>query len=657
VQAHEPRRVAVESVTPDVDGGAFSVKRVVGDEVTVHADVFADGHNLVAAVVEYRHADDTDWRRAPMTLLGPDPATADDRHRATFRVERVGEYRFRIVGWIDEIATWERGFMKKVDAGVDQVLDREEGAQLLEHAAKRATEKDAETIEKFAARLRKSADKRTLAGLARAVEVSRRAPDYARATIFEQTSPVWVDRPLARCGAWYELFPRSTSPDPARPGTLNDVIDRLSYVAEMGFDVLYLPPVHPIGETHRKGANNAPVAQDGEPGSPWAIGAKTGGHTAVHPELGTVGDLQRLVKTARKQGIEVALDIAFQCSPDHPWVQEHPQWFRHRPDGTIAYAENPPKKYEDIYPLDFDTDDWPALWDALLDVFRFWIGKGVRVFRVDNPHTKPFPLWEWLIAQVHATNPDVIFLAEAFTRPRVMHRLAKVGFSQSYTYFTWRNAKWEIEQYFNELAHGPGADYFRPNVWPNTPDILHETLQHGTRATFMARLILAAGLSASYGIYGPVYELMQRDARLGSEEYLDNEKYEVRHWDWGAPWSLSHFIGRVNEIRRAHPAFHDNRSLQFHGVANDQLICWSKRSADGADVVLCVVNIDAYSPQSGWLDLDLGALGVDGDQPYEVVDLLTNARYTWHGRNNFVQLDPSSVPAHVFSVLPAGGVQ
>jgi starch synthase (maltosyl-transferring) len=644
-------------VTPDVDAAAFPVKRVVGDAVTVEADVFAEGHNLVAAVVEYRHTDDDEWRGAPMVLLGPDPATADDRHRASFPVERLGEYRFRVVGWIDELATWQRGFLRKVDAGVDVTLDREEGAQLLEHVAKRAGEKDADAFTKFAARLRRSTDKRTLAALARVVELTRRYPDRARATVFDTTSPVRVERELARYGAWYELFPRSTSPDPDRAGTLRDVIDRLPYVAEMGFDVLYLPPIHPIGEVNRKGANNALRAEPGEPGSPYAIGSKDGGHTAVHQELGTVADVQRLVRAARKHDIDVALDIAFQCAPDHPWVTEHPQWFRHRPDGTIAYAENPPKRYEDIYPIDFDTDDWPALWDGLLEVFRFWMARGVRVFRVDNPHTKPFAFWQWVISEIHATNPDVVFLAEAFTRPRVMHRLAKVGFSQSVTYFTWRNTKWELETYFTELAHGPGAEYFRPNVWPNTPDILHETLQHGTRATFISRFVLAAGLSAAYGIYGPVYELMERAPREGSEEYLDNEKYEVRHWDLDAPWSLRHFIGLVNRIRREHPAFHHNASLQFHTIDNDQLLCWSKRSADGRETVLVVVNIDGWNTQAGWLHLDLGALGIDGSQPFAVHDLLTNARYEWDGPHNFVMLDPGSVPAHVFAVLPAGSTR
>ena len=649
MQPAEPRRVAVEDVSPDVDRGSFALKRVQGDPVTVRAAVFADGHNAVAAAVEYRHADSRRWSDVEMRPLGNDEWTA------TFEVARGGEYRFQVVAWIDDLATWHDGFCRKLEARQDVTLDREEGARLLEETAKRATGRDAETLTNVAARIRRSTDKRTLVALVKAIVIGRSYPDRSRATVYTRTSPVWVDRKLAAYGAWYELFPRSASPDRSRPGTLKDVIDRLPYVAELGFDVLYLPPVHPIGVTHRKGANNTRDAQPGEPGSPWAIGAKAGGHTAVDPDLGTVEDVKRLVKAARGHNIEIALDLAFQCSPDHPWAREHPQWFRHRPDGSIAYAENPPKKYEDIYPLDFDTEDWPALWDALLDVVRFWIDCGVRVFRVDNPHTKPFPFWEWLLAEVRTSDPDVLWLAEAFTRPHVMHRLAKLGFSQSVTYFTWRNEKWEIEEYFNELAHSPAADYFRPNVWPNTPDILHETLQHGSRGTFMARFVLAACLSATYGIYGPVYELLLREPREpGSEEYRDSEKYEVRHWDLDAPGSLRHFIARVNTIRREHVALHNNRSLRFHHVENDKLVCWSKRSDDGSDVVLTVVNIDPWYVQSGWVHLDLGALGLDGDSTLVAHDLLTNARYEWRGASNFVQLDPGSVPAHIFSLIAPG---
>ncbi|MGH8977772.1 MAG: alpha-amylase family glycosyl hydrolase, partial [Acidimicrobiia bacterium] len=506
---------------------------------------------------------------------------------------------------------------------------------------------------RWAERLRAGPDRRAIRQLERLAAVARRAVDPRVATVFDATSPVWVDRPLARCSAWYELFPRSASPDRDRPGTLADVVRRLPYIAEMGFDVVYLPPIHPIGARNRKGANNATAARPGDPGSPWAIGGAEGGHTAVHPELGSVADVEQLVAAARTHDLEIALDLAFQTSPDHPWVREHPAWFRHRPDGTIAFAENPPKRYEDIYPIDFDTADRESLWLELRDVVRFWVERGVRVFRVDNPHTKAFPFWEWAMAAIRHDHPETIFLAEAFTRPRVMERLAKVGFTQSYTYFTWRNAKWEIVDYFQELTDRNHLDYFRPNVWPNTPDILHATLQSGTRATFIARFLLAAGLAAAYGIYGPVFELQERTAReADSEEYLHSEKYEIRHWDLDRPDSLRHLIGLVNRIRRAHPALQRDDTLRFHTVDNDMILAWSKRATlpDGTeDALLFVVNLDPVHTQSGWTSLDLDALGLAHDTEFEVRDLLTEARYAWKSAHNFVQLDPATVPAHVFA--------
>jgi starch synthase (maltosyl-transferring) len=642
--------VAIEHVRPDVDGGRFSVKRAVGDTVTVTADVFTHGHTEIAAQLEFRHQNGRTWKRAPMRFAG------NDHWTGTFPVETLGVYRFRIVAWPDEVATWCRDFTKKLDANVDVALDVEEGAQLAESHAKFANSRDRTTLIGWAERLRGGVDRRTIEHLDRFVTVARRAIEPRACTVYDATSPVWVDRPLARCSAWYELFPRSASSDRTRTGTLADVIDRLPYIAEMGFDVVYLPPIHPIGTSHRKGRNNATAARAQDPGSPWAIGGVEGGHTAVHPDLGTVADVEALIEAARAHDLEIALDLAFQTSPDHPWVREHPAWFRHRPDGTIAYAENPPKRYEDIYPLDFDTADREGLWTALLDVARFWVERGIRVFRVDNPHTKPFAFWEWMIASVHETDPDVIFLAEAFTRPRVMERLAKLGFTQSYTYFTWRNEKWDLTEYFAELSDPTHLDYFRPNVWPNTPDILHASLQQGTRATFITRFLLAAGLSANYGIYGPVFELQERTAReAGSEEYLDSEKYEVRHWDLERPDSLRHLIGRMNSIRRAHPALRRDDTLRFQGVENDMIIGWSKRTVlpDGEDdVVLFLVNLDPVHAQSAWTALDLDALGLAFDADFEVHDLLTDARYSWHGARNFVELDPATVPAHVFSVRP-----
>jgi starch synthase (maltosyl-transferring) len=501
----------------------------------------------------------------------------------------------------------------------------------------------------WAQRLRAGLDTRTRAELKALVTLARAHLCRRDAVIFDTTSPIWADRPLAGFSTWYELFPRSASPDPERAGTLVDVEDRVDDIAAMGFDVLYLPPIHPIGHTHRKGPNNRRDAEPGDPGSPWAIGSEAGGHTAIAPELGTFADFDRLLRAARRRGLEVALDLAFQCSPDHPWVREHPDWFRHRADGSIAYAENPPKKYEDIVPIDFECEDRAALWAALLDVVRFWADRGVRAFRVDNPHTKPFAFWEWLIARVRDTDPDVLFLSEAFTRPRVMERLAKLGFSQSYTYFTWRNSKHELVEYFSELTRPPLIEFFRPNAWPNTPDILHSSLQHGSRGTFLARAVLAACLSSNYGVYGPVFELMESVPREeSSEEYLDSEKYQIRHWDVGRPDSLRHFLARLNEIRRTHPALQQNRTLRFHDIDNDQLVCWSKHVGD--DVVLCVVNLDPWNTQAGWTSLDLGTLGVPEDALFVLHDRLTDAQYEWRGAHNFVELDPRSVPAHVFTI-------
>ncbi|MGH8764585.1 MAG: alpha-amylase family glycosyl hydrolase, partial [Burkholderiales bacterium] len=462
---------------------------------------------------------------------------------------------------------------------------------------------------------------------------------------------VWVDRERARFGAWYEMFPRSAGPDESRSATFQEAASALRYVADLGFDVLYLPPIHPVGRDKRKGKNNAVGAQPGDVGSPWAIGAAEGGHKAIHPDLGTLEDFRRLVAGAKARGIELALDIAFQCAPDHPYVKAHPQWFRWRPDGSVQYAENPPKKYQDIYPFNFESGDWQALWQELKSIFDYWIGEGVNIFRVDNPHTKAFAFWEWAIGDIKRRHPGVLFLAEAFTRPKVMHRLAKLGFSQSYTYFAWRNGKQELTDYFAELAHGPGREYFRPNAWPNTPDILTEALQFGGRAAFMARQVLAATLAANYGIYGPAYELMEAAPRdPGGEEYLDSEKYQLRHWDLARPDSLRDFIARVNRIRRDNPALHRDDSLRFFATDNSQLLCYAKQTADRDNQVVAVVNLDPHNVHGGWIDLDLAALGLAPDARYQMHDLLTGAHYLWRGARNFVKLDPARVPAHLFQL-------
>jgi starch synthase (maltosyl-transferring) len=460
-----------------------------------------------------------------------------------------------------------------------------------------------------------------------------------------------VDRVRAAYSTWYEFFPRSAATRPGAHGTFADCEARLPGIAAMGFDVVYLPPIHPIGRAFRKGANNSLTPGPDDPGSPWGIGAAEGGHKSIHPQLGTPGDFRRLVRKARELGMEIAMDIAFQASPDHPYVREHPEWFLHRPDGTIQYAENPPKKYQDIYPFHFESEAWRSLWTELKSVVDHWVGEGVRIFRVDNPHTKPFALWEWLIAEVRRSNPNVLFLAEAFTRPKVMHRLAKLGFSQSYTYFSWRNGKRELIEYFTQLSTPPVSDFFRPNLWPNTPDILTEYLQFGGRPAFMVRLVLAATLGASYGIYGPAFELMDHEARdPGSEEYRDSEKYQIRHWDLERADSLRDFITRVNRIRRDHAALQRDRHLRFHDTDNEALLAYTKVSADGSDAVLVIANLDPHHAQSGWLTLDLPALGIPTDAAFQAHDLLSDARFLWKGARNYVALDPAHTPAHILQL-------
>jgi starch synthase (maltosyl-transferring) len=638
--------VVIEAVQPQVDGGRFPVKRTVGDRLTVAADVFADGHDAVACVLLWRREDEESWHEVRMEPAG------NDRWGAAFPVREVGRYRYTVEGWIDRFGSWARDLAKRVQAGQEVNVDLQIGASLVEDASHRASGPDRGDLTNAARAVR--------GGGAGAIEIAlsqdlaalvTRQDDRRLATRYEHELAVVVDRERAGFSAWYEMFPRSCGTEPGRHGTFRDVERRLPYVAGMGFDVLYLPPIHPIGRAHRKGKNNSLLSGSADPGSPWAIGGPDGGHKAVHPELGTLADFRRLVRAARECGLEVALDLAFQCSPDHPYVREHPEWFRRRPDGTVQYAENPPKKYQDIYPLDFECDAWEALWAELHDVVRFWIDQGVEIFRVDNPHTKPFAFWEWLIEDIRRHNPNVIFLSEAFTRPKVMYRLAKLGFTQSYTYFAWRNTRWELERYFTELGQAPLREFFRPNLWPNTPDILTEYLQLGGRPAFMARLVLAATLGANYGIYGPAFELCEAAPREGgSEEYLDSEKYEIRHWDRDRPDSLREFITRVNRIRRENPALHRDDTLRFHGTDNDQLLAYSKVTDDLSNAILVVVNLDPHHAQAGWTALALDALGLDAEQPYQVHDLLGGGRFLWEGPRNYVEIDPRVAPAHVFRV-------
>jgi starch synthase (maltosyl-transferring) len=636
------RRVVIESVTPEIDSGQFPAKRTVGERVTVEADVFADGHDALACVLRWRHESSQLWSDVPMVPV------VNDRWRGEFMVSELGRYYYTIQGWIDAFETWSRQFAKRVEAGQDITLELEVAARMIEAAAPRADGSDSNRLMAYAAAIRKGAASASSALAGDLPQLMERYADKSSAVSYAKELQVTVDPELASFSSWYELFPRSAG-DPAQHGTFRDVEKRLPDIAEMGFNVLYLPPIHPIGRTHRKGANNSTKAGPDEPGSPWAIGSEEGGHKSINPRLGTMEDFQHLLGAADKQGMQVALDIAFQCSPDHPYTREHPEWFKHRPDGTIQYAENPPKKYEDIFPFDFETEHWRELWDELLSIVLFWIDQGVTVFRVDNPHTKPFPFWEWLIGEVKREHPDVILLAEAFTRPKVMYRLAKLGFTQSYTYFAWRNTASELVQYFTELSQPPIREYFRPNLWPNTPDILTEYLQNGGRPAFAARLILAATLGASYGIYGPAFELCEARARdAGSEEYLDSEKYQIRKWDYNSPDSLRELITLVNKVRIENPALHSDRGLRFHPTENEQLIAYTKTTPDLADVVLTVVNVDPHHTQAGMITLPLEDLGIRRDRGFQAHELLSGARYLWNGPRNYVEINPHSIPAQIF---------
>ena len=645
------RRAIVENLTPIVDGGAFPAKRALGDRVAVEADVFTDGHDLVACRLLHRPGGAGDFTEVPMKPLG------NDRFRAELVVDRLGPWELTVEGWVDPFLSWRRDLEKRHLAGQATDVDLRIGAELVRQAAERAAGDDAGALAPAARRLL-AGDLAARVALGLSAELRDRMgrwPDRSLATRREPPLPLMVDPVAARFSTWYEMFPRSAAAKPGaggtpRHGTFRDVIARLGYVAGMGFDVLYLPPIHPIGETHRKGRNNARVATSGDVGSPWAIGGRAGGHTAIHPELGTLEDFHALVAAAERHGLRVALDLAYQCSPDHPWVREHPEWFRRRPDGTIQHAENPPKKYEDIVPFDFETPAWRELWQALKGVVDFWADNGVRIFRVDNPHTKAFPFWEWMIAAVRAERPDVFFLAEAFTRPRPLYRLAKLGFSQSYNYFPWRTTKRELVEWVSEITRGEIAETFRANLWPNTPDILTEQLQHDGRAAFVQRLVLAATLGASYGIYGPPFELMEHEPREpGSEEYRDSEKYELRHWDLAGRPSLSELIARINRIRRENPPLQHDRGLRFHTIDNEALLAYSKSGPDeDDDAVLTVVNLDPWRAQGGWLQLDLAALGLEAGHPFQAHDLLTEARFTWHGARTRIELDPAAVPAAIF---------
>jgi starch synthase (maltosyl-transferring) len=661
--AEPPRRVVVEAVTPQVDGGRFPIKRTTGEWVTVEADIFADGHDRLDAVVKYRvageEADATKpgvWREVRMVPV------VNDRWRASFTVDALGCWEYTVEAWVDRFGSWRDDLARKQAAGMDVGSELLEGAAILRAAAaalppvEPSARTSPDTREWLAGRavMLEGPDDTTLkvaAALAEPLaEVVRATASRQAATTFEPVLVVLVERPCARFGAWYELFPRSAGRDPGRSATFAEAAERLPDVAAMGFDIVYLPPIHPIGRSFRKGRNNTLTADPSDPGSPWAIGAPEGGHDAVEPGLGTLEDFEAFIESARRLGLEVALDLALQASPDHPWVAAHPEWFRHRPDGSIKYAENPPKKYQDIYPLDFESPgSWRALWSAVAEVVSAWAERGVRIFRVDNPHTKPFSLWEWLLGEIRRDYPDTVFLSEAFTRPKPMCYLAKAGFSQSYTYFTWRNTKAEITEYFDALARGNIREYFRPNLFANTPDILPPYLQRGGRAAFKVRLVLAATLGASYGIYSG-FELCENRAIPGTEEYLDSEKYEIQPRDWDRPGNIKELVARVNQIRRENPALHGDDTLRFHETDSEQLLCYSKSGVEGANRLVVVVNLDPWHRQEGWVRVPREASGRGHGRSFEVRDLLTEELFRWQGEWNFVRLDPDARPAHILRV-------
>lgn len=648
VKAKVLSRVNVERVSPEIDGGQFPIKRVQGERVVVQASVFADGHDEIAVRLGYRPVNEPEWRYADMLPLG------NDRWEGAFEIERLADYVYTVQGCVDFFGSWQRNLKKKWEAGVNVSVDLLVGADLLEQALEKAVGDSAEKFRSLAARFRGRGPVSEAVALASSEDIQRSMRDFLawdKGALYPKELHVAVDRKQALFSAWYEFFPRSWGPE-GKHGTFRDCERLLPEIARMGFDVVYFPPIHPIGVTNRKGKNNSVICEAGDPGCPWAIGSSEGGHKSIHPFLGTLDDLKHFIGEANRYGIEVALDLAYQCAPDHPYVKAHPDWFKWRPDGSIQFAENPPKKYEDVLPINFESADWKNLWSELKSIVEFWAGQGIRIFRVDNPHTKPFAFWDWLIEDIRKNYPQAIFLAEAFTRPHVMYRLAKGGFTQSYTYFTWRNTKQEFMDYLTELTRTEVAEYFRPNFWPNTPDILPVHLQSGGRPAFIMRLILAATLSSNYGIYGPVFELCVDKAVPQKEEYAQSEKYELRSWNWNQEGHLKDVIARVNQVRRENPALQETRNIRFCETKNDALLAYYKMSKDGRNIILVIVNLDPYHTQCGMVTVPLSAWNIEPDRPYLAHDLLSNDRYIWQGESNYIELNPHISPAHVIRVRP-----
>jgi starch synthase (maltosyl-transferring) len=640
-------RIQIEKVYPQLDGGRYPVKRIEGETFEVWADVFRDGHDKLRAVVKYR-CEHGPWRETPLVFFD------NDRWVGRFRLDQAGLWRYTIEAWTDRFESWCEEIEKKRDAGQDLSLELREGRAIVEEAQPEAAAEDAASLRAMLRKLDRGDDsgraEMLLAGSTR--ELMARAAPRLDPTDCPRELEIVVDRKAARFSAWYEMFARSQGRTPGKSGTFDDCIARLPELAELGFDVVYLPPIHPIGRVNRKGKNNDPHALPGDPGSPYAIGGEEGGHCAIEPGLGTLADFRRLAAAAATRGMKVALDFAVQCAPDHPWVREHPQWFRFRPDGSIKYAENPPKKYEDIVNFDFDTEDRDALWSALRDIVLFWVGQGVDIFRVDNPHTKPLPFWEWLIREVKARCPEAIFLAEAFTRPKMMRALAKAGFSQSYTYFTWRNTKAELTEYLTELVQFPAREYFRPNFFTNTPDILPEFLQEGGRPAFLIRLVLAATLSPAYGIYNG-FELCENTAIPDREEYLNSEKYEYKTWDWDRPGNIKTDIRIINHFRRANPAMQEFANLRFLACDAAEIIAYAKISTDPANAVVVVVNLDPHAAHEAEVELPLAGLSLAAEDEFALEEAFTGDVSRFHGARQRFRLDPETNPALIFRLQSA----
>lgn len=645
-------RVIIQNVYPEINNGKYYIKRVPNQKIHVRADIFGDGHDVVRASLLYRKVGEAAWTEVFMEQEG------NDAWHGEFQVTGEGFYEYKLEGWIDHLLNWYSGFLKKREAGQEMHVELLIGANFLEKTAHQYEDAVSTTLQDYANVLRNTEayEHAVNTVLSPAFQhLVEQYPNKQHVTTYAKNLRVRVGRPKELFSAWYEFFPRSTSSVPGQHGTFKDAERIIPRVAELGFDVIYLPPIHPIGKLNRKGKNNSVVAQPNEPGSPWAIGSDEGGHQAINPLLGTLEDFKQFIVEAQKFGIEVAMDIAFQAAPDHPWIKEHPEWFIWRPDGTIAYAENPPKKYQDIVPINFESEDWRNLWEELKGVFTYWIAQGITIFRVDNPHTKAFRFWEWCIQEVQKEYPDAIFLSESFTRPKIMAELAKLGYSQSYTYFTWRNNKAEMQEYMTELTRTELREYFRPNFWPNTPDILAYEMMHANSNQFVKRLLLAATLSSNYGLYGPAYEFVDNiPTSNGKEEYFNSEKYEIKVHDWTVRNRLTDMMTKINRIRRENPALQDTYNIHFTRTDNDQLMSYIKITEDRSNIIWCIVNFDVEHTQSGMVEVPQQLLRLSSNSRIQVQDLLTNDIFTWKSDWNYVELNPYRFPAHILRISKMG---